>query len=114
MVGGVIVGGVFLMAAAFLGADHLANPDAARRHRRAYKVLAVLATLPFFGYGLYGTLQSAVRGQWPEALAFTLKLALLGCVFALFMFDQHPRVQRFSRQLGISTPTSERNDDRAL
>ena len=112
--GGLLIGSFMFMAGALLGADHASNPGASGRRRLFFKTLAVLATVPVPCVGLYGAIQSADRGQWAEAIAFLLKLAVLAIVLAALVLDSHPIVRRLLRRRGISTPESPSNGQQAL
>lgn len=104
--GGLVVGSFLLMAAALLGSDHTSKPGASKRSRQFFKYLAVLATLPIIVLGLFGAVQSAVRGQWGEAIAYLLKLVLLALVLVVLANDTHPSVQRLLRRKGLSARES--------
>ncbi len=113
LVGGLLLGSLMGMSAAFLGADHTTNLGS-QASRHVFKVLAVIASLPLLGVGFQSAATSAIQGNWGTAIFTSLKLLVVVAALVFLAFDTNPKMQRFLHRIGLSSPPPENENNRTL
>jgi len=103
LVGGLVLGSLMCMCAAFLGADHTTNSSTSAQ-RRVFKVLAVISSLPLLGVGFQSVVESVSQSDWPAAIFTLLKLLVATAALVFLALDTNPKVRALLHRLGLSSP----------
>mgnify|MGYP000845367874 FL=1 len=99
--GGLLLGSVMCVSAAFLGADHTTNSG---NSRGVFKLLAVISSLPIIGVCIYSAILSFGQSDWASAFFSLLKAFLVVAVLVLLAIDTTPRGKMLLHQMGLSRP----------
>ena len=102
LIGGLLLGSIMCIAAAFLGADHTTNRGSSRG---VFKTLAVIASLPIIGVGLNTVAVYVGASDWPSAIFTLLRISFLVAVLVLLLIDTTPAGQKFIQKIGLSRPS---------
>jgi hypothetical protein len=113
LVGGLALGSVMCMSAAFLGADHTTNSGTSGQ-RRIFKVLAVISSLPLFVVGFQSVAESISQSDWPTAIFTFLKLSVAITALLFLALDTNPRVRGLLYRLGLSGPRPNNETNKTL
>jgi hypothetical protein len=103
LVGGLLLGSLMCMCAAFLGADHTTNSG---KSRGVFKVLAAIASLPLLIVGFQAAVMSYSQSDWTSALFTSLKLLVVVVVLVLLAIDTTPAGKKFLSSIGLSNPST--------
>ena len=113
LVGGLVLGSLMCMSAAFLGADHTTNSGTSAQ-RRVFKVLAVISSLPLFVVGFQSVAESISQSDWPTAIPTFLKLLVAITALLFLVLDTNPRVRGLLHRLGLSSPRPNNETNKTL
>ena len=112
--GMLLIGSLFLLFAAFLGADHTTNGASSARARKWFKILAVVAALPLLSLGFTSSWRLASSGNWSGATVALLQIALFALCMLGVVLEGKEAVRRTLGRFGIDTSSGERHGKNGL